>query len=57
MVLWEGDYYEKQRPMTEDVLGFVQRYGTFVTAEELATYGATELAEAFPFGAASGEGK
>lgn len=57
MVLWEGNYYEKQRPMTEDVLGFVQRYGTFVTAEELAAYGATELAEAFPFGAAAGEGK
>lgn len=57
MVLWEGNYYEKQRPMTEDVLGFVQRYGTFVTAEELAAYGATELADAFPFGGAAGEGK
>lgn len=57
MILWEGNYYEKQRPMTEDVLGFVQRYGTFVTAEELAAYGATELADAFPFGVAAGEGK
>ena len=57
MVLWEGNYYEKQRPMTEDFLGFVQRYGTFVTAEELAAYGATELADAFPFGGAAGEGK
>ncbi|HQR15727.1 MAG TPA: hypothetical protein PKW52_05055 [Nitrospira sp.] len=57
MVLWEGNYYEKQRPMTEDILGFVQRYGTFVTAEELAAYGASELADAFPFGGEADEGK
>lgn len=50
IVLWEGNYYEKQRPMTEDFVGFIQRYGMFVTAEELAAYGATELAEAFPIG-------
>lgn len=50
LVLWEGNYYEKQRPMTEDFRGFVQRYGMFVTADELAAYGASELAEAFPFG-------
>jgi hypothetical protein len=54
MVLWEGNYYEKQRPMTEDLLGFIQRYGAFVTAEELAAYGAEELAEAFPYGGAAG---
>ena len=36
--------------MTEDFVGFIQRYGMFVTAEELAAYGATELAEAFPIG-------
>lgn len=51
VVLWEGNYYEKQRPMIEDFLGFIQRYGMFVTAEELAAYGAAELLEAFPFGA------
>ena len=27
MVLWEGNYYEKQRPMTEDFVGFIQRSG------------------------------
>lgn len=54
IVLWEGNYYEKQRPMTEDFLGFVQRYGVFVTAEELAAYGAEELADAFPYGGAAG---
>jgi hypothetical protein len=53
MVLWEGNYYEKQRPMIEDFLGFIQRYGMFVTAEELAAYGAAELAQAFPFGTAT----
>ena len=38
-VLWVGNYYERQRPMTEDVMGFLQRWGAFVTAEELAQYG------------------
>ena len=57
MVLWVGNYYEKQRPMTEDFAGFIQRYGVFVTAEELAAYGAAELADVFPFGGAAGEPK
>ena len=49
-VLWEGNYYEKQRPMTEDFMGFIQRHGVFVTAEELATYGVEHLLLEFPFG-------
>ena len=49
-VLWEGNYYEKQRPMTEDMMGFIQRRGVFVTAEELATYGVEHLLLEFPFG-------
>lgn len=49
-VLWEGNYYEKQRPMIEDIMGFVQRWGMFVTAEELATYGVEHLLLEFPFG-------
>lgn len=53
MVLWEGNYYEKQRPMIEDLWGFLRRHGMFVTAEELAAYGAAELAEDFPFGVAA----
>lgn len=53
VVLWEGNYYEKQRPMVEDIVGFFQRYGMFVTAEELAAYGAAELAEALPIGSFS----
>jgi hypothetical protein len=51
-VLWEGNYYEKQRPMTEDLMGFIQRRGVFVTAEELAAYGVEHMLNEFPFGAA-----
>ncbi|MGQ0666949.1 MAG: hypothetical protein ACT4O4_07945 [Nitrospiraceae bacterium] len=52
-VLWVGNYYERQRPLTEDVLGFVQRLGMFVTAEELAQYGVDEMLKEFPFGKGS----
>ena len=51
-VLWEGNYYEKQRPMNEDVVGFIQRRGMFVTAEELAAYGVEHMLQEFPFGTA-----
>lgn len=50
-VLWVGNYYERQRPMTEDFIGSVQRWGAFVTAEELARYGVEEVLKEFPFGA------
>jgi len=49
-VLWEGNYYEKQRPMIEDVMGFIERRGVFVTAEELASYGVKHMLLEFPFG-------
>lgn len=49
-VLWEGNYYERQRPMTEDLMGFIQRRGVFVTAEELAAYGVEHMLNEFPFG-------
>jgi hypothetical protein len=49
-VLWEGNYYEKQRPMIEDMMGFIQRHGVFVTAEELASYGVEHMLLEFPFG-------
>jgi hypothetical protein len=48
--LWAGNYYEHQRPLNEDVVGFVQRGGVFVTAEELAQYGADRLLKGFPYG-------
>ena len=50
-VLWVGNYYEKQRPMNEDFAGSVQRGFGFMTAEELAEYGADEVIDKFPFGA------
>jgi len=50
-VLWAGGYYERQRPMTEDLMGFLQRWA-FVTADELAEYGVDEILKEFPFGAA-----
>lgn len=49
-VLWVGQYYERQRPMTEDFVGFIKRSGMFVTAEELAEYGVDEMLKEFPFG-------
>ncbi|BCA53573.1 hypothetical protein W02_07130 [Nitrospira sp. KM1] len=49
-VLWVGNYYEKQMPMTQDFMGFVQHGGVFVTAEELARYGVDEILKSFPFG-------
>jgi len=48
--LWVGNYYEKQRPMNEDFIGSVQRGFAFVTADELAEYGAERVIRDFPFG-------
>lgn len=48
-ILWAGGYYERQRPMTEDLVGFLQRWA-FVTAAELAEYGVSEVLKDFPFG-------
>jgi hypothetical protein len=53
-VLWEGNYYEKQRPMIEDMRGFLDRWGLFVTAEELAIYGVEHMLLEFPFGIVGG---
>jgi hypothetical protein len=52
-VLWVGNYYERQRPMTEDMMGFLQRWGAFVTADELAQYGIDQILKEFPFGSPS----
>lgn len=50
ITLWTANYYEKQRPLIEDLTGFWQHGGGFVTAEELAEYGAGKIAHQFPFG-------
>lgn len=49
-VIWIGNYYEEQRPITEDISGFFDRGLGFVSAEDLASYGAERLVKEFPFG-------
>ena len=47
LVLWKGDYFEEQKPLTEDIMGFFSRGGTFVTAEELARSGVHRVMDRF----------
>ena len=54
-VLWIGNYYERQQPMTQDLVGYIQHGGVFVTAEELAEYGADKVLKTFPFGVNEGD--
>ena len=49
-VLWVGDYFEEQKPMTHDFKGFLERGGTFVTAEELARAGVARVLQSLPLG-------
>jgi hypothetical protein len=51
-LLWTANYYEKQRPMNEDFVGFFEHGGGFVTADELIEYGAGKIARKFPGGQA-----
>lgn len=50
-VLWVGDFFEEQKPLTHDFKGFLERGGTFVTAEELARTGVVRVLESLPLGA------
>ena len=47
---WTGEYYEEQKPMNEDFMGFIERGGAFVTAGELAEYGVHKIMKEFPVG-------
>ncbi len=49
-VLWVGDYFEEQKPLTHDFKGFLERGGTFVTAEELARTGVVRMLQGLPLG-------
>ena len=49
-VIWMGDYFEEQKPLTEDLKGFFERGGKWVTAEELARSGAKRVMERLPLG-------
>ena len=46
--LWVGNYYERQRPMIEDFVGWIERGGVFVTADELMEYGVRKVFKKFP---------
>lgn len=49
-VLWVGDYFEEQKPLTHDFKGFLERGGTFVTAQELARTGVVRVLQNLPLG-------
>ncbi len=51
LVLWVGNYYERQKPLTQDFIGYFQHGGVFVTADDLAAYGVNAVLKEFPFGA------
>lgn len=49
-VLWKGDFFEEQKPLTQDVVGFFEKSGGFVTARELSELGVRKVLETFPVG-------
>jgi len=49
-VLWKGEFFEEQKPLTQDVVGFFEKGGGFVTARELAALGVKKVLETFPVG-------
>ena len=49
-VLWKGEFFEEQKPLTQDVVGFFEKGGGFVTARELSELGVNKVLETFPVG-------
>jgi hypothetical protein len=49
-VLWKGEFFEEQKPLTQDVVGFFEKSGGFVTARELSELGVQKVLETFPVG-------
>ena len=49
-VLWTGEFFEEQKPLTQDVAGFFEKGGGFVTADEIAELGVQKVMKAFPVG-------
>ncbi len=49
-ILWTGDYYERQRPLTEDLSGFLERGARFLTVDELANSAVEHVLREFPLG-------
>ncbi|MEK6549451.1 MAG: hypothetical protein AABZ51_05060 [Nitrospirota bacterium] len=48
--LWTGEYYERQRPLTEDLSGFLERGVRFLTVEQLANSAVDKVLREFPLG-------
>jgi len=49
-VLWKGEFFEEQKPLNEDIVGFFEKSGGFVTAQELSELGIQKVMKAFPVG-------
>ncbi len=49
-ILWIGEYYERQRPLTEDLSGFLERGAHFLTVEQLADSAVNKVLKGFPLG-------
>jgi len=49
-VLWTGDYYERQRPLIEDLSGFLERGARYLTVEQLADSAVDHVLRGFPLG-------
>jgi len=49
-VVWMGDYFEEQKPFTEDFKGMLERGGKYLTAEELARSGVKRVMQRLPIG-------
>lgn len=56
-VLWLGEYFEEQKPLTQDVVGFFEKGGGFVTADTLAELGVQKVMKAFPVGRGDSESR
>jgi TolB-like protein len=49
-VLWTGEYYERQRPLTEDLSGFLERGAKYLTVDKLADSAVDHVLKGFPLG-------
>ena len=49
-VLWKGEFFEEQKPLTQDIVGFFEKSGGFVTAKELSELGVEKVMKTFRVG-------
>jgi len=49
-VLWKGEFFEEQKPLNQDIVGFFEKGGGFVTAKELSELGVEKVMKTFPVG-------